>query len=333
MPSPTQAAVIRNNASEGTRGNLSFPHDYEATSGNWLTLMEYEYTRPSSSSSFKPKQTGSSISLPLPHQLGTGYKLNWSETNIGAWGNAVQEALPQITQIARQVMENMGSMQFSKTDMSADGIKNKVAQIVDGVGGGSTDMLKNLLVGAVSDGVSELPGAGTASIYAGLARNPFVALLFEGPSLRTFNFNWQLFPKTFEESQTIENIIKTLKYGAHPAYQDAAGYQNLLFRYPNMYLPAITHNEFLFDFGFCVITDIGVDYHAMGAPIYFTHDGKKVPACINLSFTLQEMEIITKETISPTMATADGIPRLSSSIQGTNAQGQDITIRTITRGK
>jgi hypothetical protein len=55
----------------------------------------------------------------------------------------------------------------------------------------------------------------------------------------------------------------------------------------------------LFEFGFCVIKDLDVQYHGEGSPVYHSVDGDKIPASIKLGFTLQEIDIVTKSNLSP----------------------------------
>jgi hypothetical protein len=97
-----------------------------------------------------------------------------------------------------------------------------------------------------------------------------------------------------------------MKFGMHPSYQKAG--DNNLFKYPNMYLPFLTPNQFLFEFGFCVISKLSVNYHGQDKPVYHAQkgadgtSGTKVPASIDIDFGLRELEIVTKETVDPTKA-------------------------------
>jgi len=83
----------------------------------------------------------------------------------------------------------------------------------------------------------------------------------------------------------------------HPAYKELVGYQNALFEYPSIYKPRFSHPEYLFDFGFCVIKNLSVDYHSQGK-IYHGVNNTKAPVAVRIALQLAEVEVVTKETIN-----------------------------------
>jgi hypothetical protein len=81
--------------------------------------------------------------------------------------------------------------------------------------------------------------------------------------------------------------------------------QNHFFDYPNQFKLKIKHDEFLFSFGDCVLTNFAVDYHGEGTPIYYDAAGSirsgnrrlKAPAVVRISTAWQETSIVTKGAI------------------------------------
>lgn len=73
---------------------------------------------------------------------------------------------------------------------------------------------------AMVRGLSAVPGAGKlqegASIAAGVTLNPNVRASFKGVSIREFTFQFKFIPKSKEESQAVEKIIKRFRFAAYP---------------------------------------------------------------------------------------------------------------------
>lgn len=269
-------ALTQNQNGTSSDSKLQYPisgHGEEG--GQWVTFTVYKYTRPTLKEDYKPEPTGDTLKLPLPLTLSTNYTLGWDNVSLGAFGTQVGET-------ASKVAGEFKGMQFSS-----------FMDAMDKIGGDSGKLGKAI----ASDIITDRDTVRKLGAAAGYARNPFVAATFEGVAFRTFPFQYKLTPKSFKESQAIEKIITLLKKVAHPSYSSLAGITNSLFTYPNMILPKFSHPDYLFDIGMCVIRDITVDYHAENGPIYYDQDDKKMPAFINLSFQLNEIEIITRETL------------------------------------
>ena len=78
--------------------------------------------------------------------------------------------------------------------------------------------------------------------------------------------------------------------------------QNHFFEYPNQFRLKIKHDEFLFSFGDCVLTNFEVDYHGEGTPLYYDASkgggrNLKAPANITLNLDFSETVIVTKDDI------------------------------------
>ena len=135
---------------------------------------------------------------------------------------------------------------------------------------------------------------------SGAVRNPNLELLFKGPSLRSFNFNIRLTPRSPEESKRVRMIIRALKQ--HSAAKknpqifsgDAEGELggNFLLGTPDVfklrYIKARTQRDIkgLNKFKTCALTSISVDYTGeVGRFAAYEEDSQPVTTIISLAFT------------------------------------------------
>ena len=135
---------------------------------------------------------------------------------------------------------------------------------------------------------------------SGAVRNPNLELLFKGPSLRSFNFNIRLTPRSPDESKRVRMIIRALKQ--HSAAKknpqifsgDAEGELggNFLLGTPDVfklrYIKARTQKDIkgLNKFKTCALTSMSVDYTGeIGRFASYEEDSQPVTTIISLSFT------------------------------------------------
>lgn len=290
-----------------TASAYQFPVDsYDNESGHWLVLTEYKYFRVSSTNQGQGNATGNTFKLPVPIGLATGYDADWESVDLGIFGTSVLNGLEGVGELKNLASSKLASIfgggqstdaVHGQADFSKSSASQKQSLWSDLINGAQS--VGTGLVGGLVDQGMSTESATKLGLYGGVARNPFVAMAYKGPSLRSFNLRWEFLPRTYEESEALLKLITALKYGMHPSYTSLAGvYQNALFEYPNLYQPKFTNDSFLFSFGFCVIKSVEVNYHPKGN-VYHSKDGNKVPAMIELAVNLQEIEVITKETVMP----------------------------------
>lgn len=263
-----------------------FPSDYGETNGNWLIFHEFEYSRPTRLSEYKPIATGNSISLPVPINMEANSIADWENASLGAWnsflndyGNQAYEGLNNVINDLQKPGNNLIDSirnNFNFSELSGGAFRALGTDIMT-----SNTAFRNI------------------SSTVGIAKNPFQAVMFNQMNLRTFNFQYKLVPRSYEDSVTIANIIKSFKMAQHPDY--GVDYLNNLMKYPNMFKIELSDKELeklMFKYGMCVLTDVSVNYHGEGSAIYFEKDGKRAPASVILSLTFREIEMNTKESIA-----------------------------------
>ena len=105
-PAPTQTNV------------LQFPPDYDATSGLWFTLIEYNYSRPTISADFKAVSTGTTISLPIPNNFGASYNAKWGEETMSATKKLMVDSLENMVHNAGGLNKFVGGYMANR-DLTA----------------------------------------------------------------------------------------------------------------------------------------------------------------------------------------------------------------------
>ena len=128
---------------------------------------------------------------------------------------------------------------------------------------------------------------------AGVVLNPNMELLFNGPSVRQFSFNFLLAPRSKTEQDQVVNIIRFFKQGMSPIKSEA----NLFLKSPNTFRLRYIYrksgenseHKYLTRFKECALTSTGVNYTPNNNYATFP-DGGMVAYQLTLSF--QELEPI-----------------------------------------
>lgn len=158
--------------------------------------------------------------------------------------------------------------------------------------------------------ISKIIGLGKNDLItrsSGAVINANTELLFQGPQLRTFQFNFKMTPRNQKESETVRKIIRTLKQGM--SIKRSAGGIFLaspnVFRVKFMYVPPKISEEnreisagtptlhpYLPVLKVCALSNLSVNYTPDGS--YMTYgDGSMVSYEMNL--TLSEIDPIFDE--------------------------------------
>lgn len=130
---------------------------------------------------------------------------------------------------------------------------------------------------------------------SGRTINPQLEMIYSSPRLRTFTFDFRLVPRNSVEAETINGIIKNLKFFAAPTIE--SGSTGRYFIPPARFEIEFYHNEkpndYLFKTKQCVLESINLDYAPNG---YASHwDG--APVETRMSLTFKETTIIDRNAI------------------------------------
>ena len=129
--------------------------------------------------------------------------INWGDDRI----NALQAAAGQF---AFDAIGDLANLDFKKVlDNAKRDIKDFANQIGQEAGEGGMDAIKAHFAG-------QAVGANLLTRQAGQVLNNNLELLFEGPNMRTFAYNFKLRPRNQDESQVIKKIIRSFKKNSAP---------------------------------------------------------------------------------------------------------------------
>lgn len=218
------------------------------------------------------RRTAATIALHVPNQLSVRYSMQWSDEDTAA-----------LSMTETGVEEILNALK-SKSKSSTEGI-------VDVAKGTGSEIAQNVIL---SKGAGAVSG-GALSAKLRIAANPKKEQAFKGVDFRTFTFDYQFFPRSEKEAETVLNIIQTFKFHMHPEFKSA---NHFVFIYPSefdiLYFTNGQENRSIHRHTSCVLTDMNVNYTPNGS---FTTFANGMPTQINMQMTFKELLILTKEQI------------------------------------
>lgn len=319
--SPLKALEIEDSKDPNNDRMIVYPEDEIRMIDHWVTFTAYE-TKQLDRKTPTEEQQKNSITLPMPMNLATAYQMQYADTDLGAFGQILVDALGNnpSTDINRELLARLavgGALGAAATGGSAQGFG------VGAAGAGAYDLLSNensqVAGAALSTASQGLGGVGQAILAnQGIARNPHKVLLFQGVGFREHQFNYQFTPKSFQEAQRIREIIKLFKLYGSPSFDAGTvtvplgragidgvndfsrdlGQGKHFFKYPDYFKIKFHDHDFLFGIGPSVLESITVDYQPAGQATWARSKGNpSTPTQINVTMMFKETEIITKENI------------------------------------
>jgi uncharacterized protein YcfJ len=290
-------------AKGNTKATIAFPSDLD-TLDHWMAIRiaKHELMK---KNDFAEDKTLEYIFLPMPANLGTQYTQTWNAQGIGLAGKAGAD-LGQ----AAKGKNIMGMVESAKDLIAArkDPLKDVVnaagyygVQVAEEGAGAAVGALVGGITGAVAGAAAGQFVKGSIA-GAGLARNPYMAMMYDSPQFRQHTLNWKFIARSADEVETLRQIIYKLKYFAAPSMN---GKNTHFFDYPNLFDVDFHYEKFLYNMGPSVCNSIDVQYHAEGQPLYFdvpknvgdNEVDEKAPVSITLGMSLTEIFVITKEGI------------------------------------
>ena len=212
---------------------------------------------------------------------------NFSESNAVSWGGDNINPLQMLAgRAAMTGIEAIGNI----TDL------NKVGQLF---GNAAQDLGKDLTA-IINDPTSgpaltayfagQAVGANILGRTAGVTLNPNLELLFKGPNLRTFNFNFRFTPRSAKESQEIKEIIRVFK--KNMAVQRSTS--NLFLLTPRVFTVEYIYNAngdnsgeihpYLNVFKPMAMTNLNVNYTPDGTYMTYNETGSVTSYDLQMSF-------------------------------------------------
>jgi hypothetical protein len=210
------------------------------------------------------------IALHVPNQLQIRYGMQWGEQDTGALAMA-GATLNQGEELAKALAQNKGKLQATKD----------VGELAAAIG--------------ANVALSKGPFKDANSAATGLAANPKKEQIFGGVDFRTFQVEYQFFPRSVKEAENVQRIIYEFKYHMHPEFKDS---NNFLYIYPSefdiFYYQNGKENLNIHRHTSCVLTEMSINYTPNGT---FSTFENGMPTQINVQMTFRELALLTKDKI------------------------------------
>ena len=218
----------------------------------------------------KTRRLKTAIKLHMPNQLNIRYSANYQEEEV------LDDAL--IGTLAQGGAAMLFGAENDAKDTDVKDLTNKFAS--------------GIAAAALS---KDMAGGKMLQRLGRIAPNPRKEQLFKSVDVRTFQIDYQFFPRSPKEMQNVQNIIYELKYHMHPEYKDANAF---LYVYPSefdiVYYHGNQENQNIHKHTSCVLTELNVNYTPQGR---FNSFAGGAPTQINVVMTFRELLPLTKETI------------------------------------
>ena len=194
------------------------------------------------------------VKLPMPNSLADSNNVSWGADQLNALTAAVASGVmgqvgPGISDLSNLITSGGGAGE--KFQQLLDLVKKRIGGTFRGIQetagdfAGSAENLNNLSVLGSSVVGSALLNAFQFGITPetilargqGVVPNNNLSLLFNSPTLREFTFTWKLTPRSREEAQRVNNIIRFFKQGMAPkkGFNTATGAASYFLRTPNVF--------------------------------------------------------------------------------------------------
>jgi len=271
--------------------DLRYPYSAITNTMDFMKFSVYKYVRDgvgavtsrNEESSLKKDRLGA-VFLPIPSQLVDSNTTDYGQGSL----NFIQEAAIE------------GGSALIGGD--AEGATKSVNNMVAGVTGNkkmfsdymATQAVNSLLGGNLP--FSEVMARNSANVL-----NPNMELLFKGPTLRNFNFQFKFTPRFQKEAQAVRTIIKVFKRNMAPRTQNAQ-----LLKTPNIFEIQYIGKakDYLNRMKLCALRNVTMNYTGEGNFATY-NDGSPISMIMTLSFT--ELTPIYNEDYGAYDDASDGV--------------------------
>lgn len=271
--------TIQNNTLTSTNASLSFPGDIQSMAHyTRMTFTKYSRARPQSG---RTDSTSATIILPLPDNFTDATSPRWTNTELGIWGAEVSD-FKSAWNSSRQTGSNISDQFFSGEKMGATLNGLKAAGVI-----AMALSPKSMRDGAVQNRLSQELGA---------VANPHLSLMFEGMNLRTHPLAWKFSPHNAKEAKTLGDIINKIRVLSLPSYNKTVN--KFALDYPDTVTVEFSGVDA--NYKTKIFKSAVSDFQTNLAPSGLTFYPSGVPVEIEMTMTLVETEIVTREDFDGT---------------------------------
>ena len=246
-----------------------------------ITSYEYISNMAATGTLTSASAPGQSVSKRYTSPLETIYlpmQPNISETNSVDWGGDKLDFIKAaMGGLAMGGMEALGGLDLAK-------LKETIAQGGEDIKSAMNDPGTKGFIAAYFAG--QAVGANIQARATGNVVNPNLELLFSGPRLRTFSFNFKFTPRTPDEALEIKKIIKTFKRNMAPQRSSQGLFLKTprVFKLDYIYNDTNTQHPYLNKLKPMAMTSFGVNYTPDGSYATYLDGGSVTSYAVDMSF-------------------------------------------------
>jgi hypothetical protein len=243
----------------------------------------------SGSTTFNPgprnlKEEFGTVYLPIQSGITDNNSVNWNQGELNA--------------VDYEKVAGSKAIQTNDVKNYIDSLKTKV-----GTAAGDARAKEALTLYLAGKATST---TGLLSRFGGAVLNPNLELLFQGPTLRPFDFNFKLSPRDRNEAETVKQIIRAFKQFSSPG----TAVSNLFLTAPPVfqikYIRGSNGNAAHPSLNLiktCALKNMSVDYTPDGS--YATYsDETNTMVSYNMSLSFQELEPVTQADYDTNFSTS-----------------------------
>ena len=244
------------------------------------------------------------VILPIPSGIQDNNAISWGEDTMNSMTAGITAAaISDITKpLLQQGITGVGAAALSalKDLKIPTQSSNNIAAMIGSGASLDNPMFKTSVISLLLKNAGvEIPAETILARGAGIVPNSNLELLFGGPTLRSFGFNWRMSPRSADEARNVKRIIRFFKQGsAARKISNMSGTRaNTLFLgTPNVFkLSYKTGNEEisgLNKFKICALVNMSVVYAPDGQ--WAAYD-KGQPVSLTMSLNFQEIEPVYED--------------------------------------
>ena len=298
-------------------GQFRYPLEALTETTDYLqfTIVEYQPTKVASGGSLvgqpgsrrigpagtkdKAKKILGSIIMQMPANIQDGNAVDYGESKMNTLMGAAAGLVGSTIEGGGEALSAMlkgddAGYEKATKDMTKE-MKNTVgtdSSIMDAASQFVSAKATSAAIGALGGNVS---AADILARQTGQIFNPNMELLFNGPTLRSFNFSFKMTPRSPSEAQECKNIIRSFKSNMAPKTKNTGslGGSGMFLKTPNVfelrYKKGNGDHPFLHKFKQCFLTNVSVNYTGEG--VYATYDDAS-PISMQIDLSFKELEPI-----------------------------------------
>ena len=261
------------------------------------------------------KKPIATVVLPIPSGIQDNNAVGWGDDTMN---NMTAAVAGNINKDPTKAIAGQAAMSLAGSVGSAFGVTlptstiTHIATLIDAAGVTNLpSLMGNQQVKAAISSLLlknagfEVPAETILARGFGIVPNSNMELLFQGPTLRSFGFNWRMSPRSAKEARNVKRIIRMFKQGSAPRKlnsQSGAGAASLFLGTPNVFKLSYKTGDKeisgLNKFKICALVNMNVIYAPDGQWAAYA-EGQ--PVSVQMSLNFQEIEPVYENDYQETI--------------------------------